>query len=144
MERRKYLDREAIDLAEWLLQMGRHDGRLPIPVDGLVRCLGARVFPVALPKIVRGVCDRERRIILVNRGLGKPAQRFVIAHELSELLILDMGLPHGGWQNQFAGHLLVPLRLLIREASGRGLDDLAEMFEVGEAVIAYQLRYGLE
>jgi hypothetical protein len=134
------LDREAVELAG---MVWRASGLTSAPLDigRVARALGIVVVVRDLPKPIRAVSDLYRRVIILSSRYPVHKRRFHFGHEVAELLTIDLDLPHSSWQNQFSGHLLVPLLVLIQELQrGMGMDDLCRIFGVGRGVILYQLK----
>ena len=142
----KGIDRECLDLVEWILRATGIDRTLvPVPIREIARRLAVPLREGALPYGVRGMCDVRRRIIVLNGRMPETRKRFVIAHELGELIVLPVSPDHGSWLNEFAGHLLVhPANLQLAAAAMRRTDRLARHFDVGESVLLYQLRRMME
>jgi len=104
--------------------------------------LGIRVFCRHLPSRIFAASELWHRIVVLNRRRSPLQQRYDLAHEIAEQITLDMGNSHGAWQNQFAGHLLVPLDCLRGQIlKGADLDRLCQRFDTSESVVFYQMAF---
>ena len=62
---------------------------IPVPVEALVRRLGAQLSQHRMPRDVSGMLlrDKQRTLIAVNAYHANTRQRFTIAHELGHLIL---------------------------------------------------------
>ncbi len=136
----KGLDREAIQLAEWVRRATGCVG-LPTDIDRIAERLGLGVFRRKLPRRVYAVSEMPHRMIVLNSMRPRRQQRYDLAHEVGEHLTLSLGVGHGSWHNQFAGHLLVPLNELHGAVRDGQLERICNSFDVSESVILYQMGF---
>lgn len=134
----------------------------PIVIENVARALGAKVLyaPYEGDDLAGMLINGgDQPIIAVNSAHHKNRQRFTIAHECGHLVLQHTSTSHIDRTfevirrdatsstatdmseveaNQFAAELLMPLRFLVRDLPGLGID-----FESDEKVALLAKRYGV-
>ncbi len=102
---------------------------------------GVRLWYADLPEVIRAAADRTYRIILLSKDIDASEERFLFAHELSEILYPSLNGYHGRFYNEFAGHLVAPPPVLYELWMNQWtVGELANEFGVTISVVLYQLR----
>lgn len=115
-------------------------GEDPIPdLCELLEEKGVKVCALAMPENVSGVQaevratnDQHLPVVVVNKVHPGERQRFTLAHELGHLYLrMAAGVDPEKACNRFAGALLVPAKMLTREAGPRRTDiSIRELFQL--------------